>query len=47
MLVEVGAGQAEDVAQMLRATGRFGKPHASCDPAGITRVVGAEIKEII
>ncbi|MFZ4857032.1 MAG: peptide chain release factor N(5)-glutamine methyltransferase [Desulfuromonadaceae bacterium] len=47
LLVEIGVGQADDVEQMLRATRCFNEPHASCDPAGITRVVGAEIKEII
>ena len=45
LLVEIGAGQAEDVSQLYRSTGRFSEPHVSPDPAGISRVVGAHIKE--
>ena len=45
LLVEIGARQAEDVAQLYRNAGCFSEPHVSCDPAGIDRVVGAEIKE--
>ena len=47
LLVEIGTGQSEDVEQMFRNTGYFGEPHVSRDPAGINRVVGAEIKENI
>jgi release factor glutamine methyltransferase len=41
LLVEVGVGQAADVAQMFRATGIYGEPITTCDGAGIKRVVGA------
>lgn len=43
LLVEVGVGQAADVAQMFRATGIYGEPITTCDGAGIERVVGALI----
>ena len=41
LLVEVGVGQAADVAQMFRAAGIYGEPITTCDGAGIERVVGA------
>ena len=47
MLVEVGAGQAEDVEQMFHVTHSFGETHVACDFAGINRVVGAQIKEMV
>ena len=45
LLVEIGAGQAEDVAQLFRTAGCFSEPCVSRDPAGIDRVVGAYLKE--
>ncbi len=41
--LEVGAGQAEAVADLLRVTGRFGKIRVRRDLAGIARVVAAEL----
>ena len=45
LLVEVGAGQADNVVQLYRNTACFSEPRVSPDPAGITRVVGARILE--
>lgn len=42
LLVEIGAGQDQDVTQLLRESGAFGEPVAACDPAGIVRVVGGQ-----
>jgi release factor glutamine methyltransferase len=41
LLVEVGIGQAADVAQMFRAACVYGEPIITCDGAGVERVVGA------
>ena len=41
LLVEVGAGQAEAVAQLFRECGGYGEPVTLCDPGGMERVVGA------
>ena len=41
LLVEVGVGQAADVAQMFRAARIYGEPITISDGAGIERVVGA------
>jgi release factor glutamine methyltransferase len=41
LLLEVGMGQAADVAQMFRAIKVYGEPVISCDQGGIERVVGA------
>ena len=41
LLLEVGIGQAADVARMFRAAGVYGEPAVACDGAGIERVVGA------
>jgi len=41
LLVEVGIGQATDVAQMFRATKVYSEPVISCGQGGIERVVGA------
>jgi len=41
LLLEVGTGQAADVAQMFRAAGSYGEPITTCDGARIERVVGA------
>ncbi len=40
--VEVGAGQAQGVADLFRSTGRFGEIRVRRDLAGIPRVVSAE-----
>lgn len=47
LLVEVGIGQAVDVAQMFRQTGRYDEPFIAVDPGGVDRVVGAQLKEIL
>jgi len=41
LLVEVGVGQAADVAQIFRAAGVYGEPIITCDGMGHERVVGA------
>jgi len=41
LLLEVGVGQAGDVAEIFRTAGTFGEPIISCDGGGIERVVGA------
>jgi release factor glutamine methyltransferase len=41
LILEVGVGQAADVAQIFRATGSYGELIISCDGGGIERVVGA------
>jgi release factor glutamine methyltransferase len=43
LLVEVGIGQAADVAQMFRTAGIYGEPIITRDGVGIERVVGALI----
>jgi release factor glutamine methyltransferase len=40
LLLEVGVGQAADVAQIFRAVGAYGEPTIICDQGGIERVVG-------
>lgn len=47
ILVEVGVGQAIDVVQMFRQTGRYDEPFIAVDPGGVDRVVGAQLKEIL
>jgi len=47
LLVEVGIGQAGDVVQLFRQTGRFGEPIVAVDPGGIERVTGAQLKETV
>lgn len=47
LLLEIGIGQAEDIAGMFSQFECFGKPIIALDPAGIERVVGAQFKEII
>jgi release factor glutamine methyltransferase len=42
LLLEVGAGQADDVSLLLSSTGGYGTPVTACDPSGIVRVVGAQ-----
>lgn len=41
LLLEVGAGQAADVARLFQTAGVFGEPIIACDGGGIERVVGA------
>jgi len=41
MFLEVGIGQAADVARMFRAAGVYDEPIITCDNSGIERVVGA------
>lgn len=45
LLVEIGAGQTEDVVQIYRNCWCYSEPRVISDPAGIKRVVGAHIKE--
>lgn len=45
LLVEVGIGQAESVAELFRATDGYGGVIVAHDPGGIERVVGARRKE--
>lgn len=42
LLVEVGVGQAADVARLFREVPGYGEPIVVADPGGIERVVGAE-----
>lgn len=42
LLVEVGIGQSEAVAQLIRECSSYGEPVMACDPGGIERVVGAQ-----
>lgn len=41
LLLEVGAGQAADVARMVQTAGVYGEPVITSDGGGIERVVGA------
>ena len=43
LLVEVGAGQAHEVAELFRQSERFEEPYSACDTQGIERVVGAKL----
>ena len=43
LLVEVGAGQAEQVLALFRETGSFGEFFTAKDPGGIERVVGGRL----
>ncbi|HIJ96245.1 MAG TPA: peptide chain release factor N(5)-glutamine methyltransferase [Desulfuromonadales bacterium] len=45
LLVEIGIGQAHDVAECFTSIGRYQEPFVSLDEQGIERVVGAQIKE--
>src|SRR5450631_362115 len=42
LLVEVGAGQADDVSRLFSSTVGYGQSITACDPAGIARVVGGQ-----
>ena len=46
LLVEIGIGQAKDVASMFRNAGKYSEPIIALDSGGIQRVVGAQLKEI-
>ncbi|MDD2581141.1 MAG: peptide chain release factor N(5)-glutamine methyltransferase [Desulfuromonadaceae bacterium] len=46
LLVEIGIGQANDVAALFKMSGSYCQPIAVIDSGGIERVVGAQIKEI-
>lgn len=46
LLVEVGAGQAQDVARFFKESGSYGKPVIVPDQGGIERVVGAALQDI-
>jgi release factor glutamine methyltransferase len=47
LLVEIGIGQAVDVVQIFRQTGRFGEAIVARDPGGIERIAGAQLKETV
>jgi release factor glutamine methyltransferase len=47
LLVEIGIGQASDVAECFASNGSYREPFVSLDEQGIKRVVGAQIKERI
>lgn len=47
LLVEVGIGQAKDVAELFRSTGNYSKADIVCDSGSIERVVAAQLKEIL
>lgn len=44
LLVEVGAGQAPDVARIFKENGNYGETVIATDPGGIERVVGASLR---
>jgi release factor glutamine methyltransferase len=44
LVVEIGAGQAQNVKHMFRVAGEFGDVITACDPGGIVRVVGGQRK---
>ncbi len=46
LLVEIGVGQAKDVAALFRQTGTYGEPVIARDHGGIERVAGSERKEM-
>lgn len=47
LMVEVGVGQAIEVAKMFRQTGRYDEPFIAVDPGRVDRVVGARLKETL
>jgi release factor glutamine methyltransferase len=47
LLVEIGIGQAADVEKLFHDAGKFGETIVALDSAGIERVVGARLKEIV
>jgi release factor glutamine methyltransferase len=47
LLVEIGFGQAQDVAQLIRHIGAFSEPIVASDSDKIERVVGAQRKEVL
>jgi len=44
LLVEIGAGQDQDVQQLFRTAGEYEEPITASDPGGIVRVVGGQRK---
>jgi release factor glutamine methyltransferase len=42
LLVEVGAGQADDVSRLFSSAAGYGQSITACDPSGIARVVGGQ-----
>jgi release factor glutamine methyltransferase len=46
LLVEVGIGQANDVAQLFKNSSGYSEPLIFCDSGGIDRVVAAQLKEM-
>jgi release factor glutamine methyltransferase len=42
LLVEMGAGQADDVSRLFSSFEGYDQPITACDPAGIVRVVGGQ-----
>ena len=47
LLVEIGIGLAQDIQKLFRDSGRFSETIVALDSAGIERVVGAQLKEIV
>lgn len=47
LLVEIGIGQANDVAQLFKLSSNYDKSICALDSSGIVRVVGAQLKEIL
>ena len=46
LLMEVGAGQAHDVAWLFKESGSYGEPVIISDTGGIERVVGAVLQDL-
>lgn len=47
LLVEIGIGQAQDVVALFQKKYSYDEPILAYDSAGIVRVVGAQLKEIV
>jgi release factor glutamine methyltransferase len=45
LIVEIGAGQKNDIGLMFSKTGKFHEPFVSLDTNGTERVIGAQLKE--
>jgi release factor glutamine methyltransferase len=46
LIMEIGIGQAEEVTELFRATGRFTDIFVALDLGGIERVVGGKMREL-
>ena len=46
LLVEIGIGQANDVAELFKMAGSYRQPITAIDSGGIERVVGAQMEEV-